>query len=103
MIDQHITDRESFARESTVQTMQENMFLKHGDTVLVALGDGGYSFYNIVTDPNVIELNNGLFAVLEKDKRRYDKEEIDRIVANLNDKIENSEENNQIHNQLQQT
>ena len=102
MIDQHITDRESFARESTVQTMQENMFLKHGDTVLVALGDGGYSFYNIVTDPNVIELNNGLFAVLEKDKRRYDKEEIDRIVANLNDKIENSEENNQIHNQLQQ-
>lgn len=103
MIDQHLLDRESFARESTIDTMKGNMFLKHGDTVLVALGEGGYSFYNIVEDPNVIELDNGLFAVLEKDKKRYDKTEIDRMVAEINDRIESGEQNNQIHNQLQQS
>lgn len=102
MINQHSLDRESFAREATVETMKDNAFLKHGDTVLVALGDGGYSFYNIVNDPNVIQLNNGLFAVMEKDKRRYDKAEIDAIIAKLNEKIEGSEENNQVHIQLQQ-
>lgn len=102
MINQHLLDRESFARESTVDTMKGNMFLKHGDTVLVALGEGGYSFYNIVTDPNVVKLNNGLFAVLERDNKRYDKDEIDRIIEKLNKKIEKTEENDLAHTQFTQ-
>lgn len=50
MIDQHLTDRESFARESTIEPMKRNMFLKHDDAVLIALEEGSYSFYNIVED-----------------------------------------------------
>lgn len=103
MIDQHIIDKESFARENTLESMKENMFLKHGDTVLVALGEGGYGFYNIVKDPNVVELNNGLFAVLERDKRRYDKDEIDRIVEDINAKFKTEADNDQIHEQLKES
>ena len=101
MIDQNTKDKESFTRETTVETMKENEYLKHGDTVLVALGDGGYSFYKITNDPNVVELNNGLFAVREKDKHRYTKEEVDEFVKKLDEKITQTQEDN-AHDQINQ-
>lgn len=88
MLIKNKSDDEGFRREKTIETMKANELLKTDDYVLVASGEGGYSFYKVVDDINIVNLNNGLFAIREEDNFRYSKDEVDNFVEELNKKLE---------------
>ena len=83
-------DSEAFVREKDIDSMKANQYLINNDIVLIASGDEAYSFYTILEtseDINKISLDNGLFAVLIPDNKRYTKEEINELFPSKNTNI----------------